>query len=213
MPARGVVAAVSDGAFIVGEARRARARLRDLLALAGRFVPAPAAGRSSAARARGRRPPRTAGGRAASSRFWSGGRFWYSCQRWRTSSFLSGGSWRMRLVLLARGGALLRRQLGPGLHLLLDALLLVGAHLGVALRDAAPLLLALRVHVAPVGRERAEHLLFLGRELRPRGRPHRDLRERDGRHEGEDHEQGNRGGGCPDHGSRRVSQFWKPRSR
>ena len=48
-----------------------------------------------------------------------------------------------------------------------DALLLVGRHLRIALRDPAPLLLALRVQLVPVGGERGEHLLFGSGRARP----------------------------------------------
>src|SRR5262249_27551534 len=45
------------------------------------------------------------------------------------------------LVLLSRRLALSRRQRGPGMHLLLDPLLLLGSELGVALGNADPFLL------------------------------------------------------------------------
>src|SRR5205085_3259602 len=73
-----------------------------------------------------------------------------------------------RFVLLARHPSLFRRQLRPRLHLLLQALLLVGMHRRIALRDAAPFLLARAVQFVPVGRERRENLLFLWRQLTPR---------------------------------------------
>jgi hypothetical protein len=71
-----------------------------------------------------------------------------------------------RLVLLARGLPLGRRKLGPRAHLLPDAMLLLGRHLRITLRDPAPFLLARGVEFFPVGRERREDLSFRGREDR-----------------------------------------------
>src|SRR5689334_10608165 len=77
-----------------------------------------------------------------------------------------------RLVLLARRAPLVRRELRPRSHLLLDALLLRRPHAGIALGESAPFLLALRLEAVPVRSERREDLLLLRRELMPalRGR-------------------------------------------
>src|SRR6185312_8350003 len=80
-----------------------------------------------------------------------------------------------RLVALARGIALLGRELRPLPHLRLDALLLVGAQRRIALRETQPLLLALRVEPVPVGSERREHLPVALGQLVPRRRVERDL--------------------------------------
>src|SRR5207253_8153748 len=72
-----------------------------------------------------------------------------------------------RFVLLARDRALLRGQLRPRAHLLLNALLLIGLHRGITLRDAAPLLFARAVQLVPIGCERREDLLFIRRQLAP----------------------------------------------
>src|SRR5262249_19885943 len=72
------------------------------------------------------------------------------------------------LVALPRGGSLGRRELRPCGHLLAKARLLVGRHLGVALRDTAPLGFALGVPLGPFGGERREELLFGRGQLGPR---------------------------------------------
>src|SRR5262249_36326098 len=77
-----------------------------------------------------------------------------------------------RLVLLARDTALVRRQLRPRPHLLLDAGLLLRGHFRVPLGDAAPLLLALGVELVPVGRERSQDLPLGSRQVIPRRRSH-----------------------------------------
>src|SRR5262245_17151993 len=69
------------------------------------------------------------------------------------------------LVLLSRRLALGRRQRGPGMHLLLDPLLLLGSELGVALGDADPFLLPVGVERVPVGGEWREDLLVGGRQF------------------------------------------------
>src|SRR5688572_23719838 len=73
------------------------------------------------------------------------------------------------LVGLARLSALLRRELGPGLHAPLHALLALRRHLPVALRHADPLAPALGLEAFPVRLERREDHLLLGRQLGPRG--------------------------------------------
>src|SRR5438045_2548925 len=72
------------------------------------------------------------------------------------------------LVVLARLAALLGRELGPGLHAPLHALLLLRLHARIALGDGDPFLAALGLERLPVGLERREGLLLLGRELGPR---------------------------------------------
>src|SRR5262245_48364060 len=74
------------------------------------------------------------------------------------------------LVGLACLAPLLRRELGPGLHALLHALLFLRLHGRVALGDADPLELALALDAVPVRLERGEDLLLVGGELAP-GRP------------------------------------------
>jgi hypothetical protein len=73
--------------------------------------------------------------------------------------------------LLARCLSLGRRQLGPSAHLLPDALLLLGRHLRVTLRDTPPFLLARGVKLLPIGREWGKNLPFGSREGVPRRRP------------------------------------------
>jgi len=71
------------------------------------------------------------------------------------------------LELLPGDAALLRRQVSPGTHLLLDALLLGGRHLRIALSDAEPLLLALDFELVPFRCERSEDLLIGRGKLGP----------------------------------------------
>src|SRR5258708_28756196 len=78
------------------------------------------------------------------------------------------------LVVLARLAALIGRELGPGLHAPLHALLLLRLHARIALGDADPLLAALGLERLPVGLERRQRLLLLGGQLRPRRTPARD---------------------------------------
>src|SRR5258708_29595727 len=58
------------------------------------------------------------------------------------------------LVVLARLAALIGRELGPGLHAPLHALLLLRLHARIALGDADPFLATLRLERLPVGFER-----------------------------------------------------------
>ena len=117
-----------------------------------------------------------------------------------------------RLVLLARCLPLGRRQLGPRAHLLLDALLLLGRHLRVALRDTPPFLLARGVKLLPVGRERGENLPFGRREGVPRRRPDADrLRERIPGNENRERQSPWKKVGYSKLAC--FSQFWNPRSR
>ena len=90
----------------------------------------------------------------------SGGRLWYCSHFCLTSCFFSGGSCFSDLYCSRAAARSCGRQRRPRAHLLLDALLLVGRHLRVALGDAAPLLLALGVELVPLRRERRQHLLF-----------------------------------------------------
>lgn len=69
-------------------------------------------------------------------------------------AFLLGRELPQRLVLLAGGVPLLRGQLCPRLHLLLHPLLFFRRHARVALRDPAPLLLALGIKLVPFAGER-----------------------------------------------------------
>src|SRR3990170_543819 len=71
------------------------------------------------------------------------------------------------LVGLARLPALLRRELGPGLHAALHALLALRRHLRIALRHPDPLAPALGLEAFPLGFERREDHLLLGRQLGP----------------------------------------------
>src|SRR5512138_1587431 len=73
------------------------------------------------------------------------------------------------LVVLARLAPLLGREARPGLHAPLHALLLLDLHARVTLGDGDPLLPALRLERVPVGLERREDLLLLGRQLGPGG--------------------------------------------
>jgi len=116
------------------------------------------------------------------------------------------------LVLLARSLPLRRRERCPGFHLRLDALLFIRRHFRIALRDAAPFLLALRLQAIPLGCERRKHGLFLRCELRPGRRAHRDLCGRDGRNDGgkDGNCQGDRQRGRQR--SSLASQFRNPRS-
>ena len=72
-------------------------------------------------------------------------------------------------VVFARDGALLRGQLGPVLHLRLQALLLFRFHLGIALGRQQPFLAPAFVKIVPVARQRGQNLLLLSRELGPIG--------------------------------------------
>ena len=73
------------------------------------------------------------------------------------------------LVALARVLSLLGGQLGPGLHASLHPRLLIGLHFRIALGNADPLALARGLKLVPVGAERRENLLLLGRQLSPGG--------------------------------------------
>lgn len=130
---------------------------------------------------------------------------------------LFGRERAQRLVLLARRAPLIRRELGPGAHLLLHALLLGGRHLRIPLGDAAPLLLALRLERPPFGLQRREDPLLLRGEItpcRPRGRSRGA--ERRGQRDARDRE--NEGVTAPPQKEKRYSpscfsQFWNPLSR
>jgi len=71
------------------------------------------------------------------------------------------------LELLPGYPTLVRRQMSPRPHLCLDALLLRGRHLRIALSDAKPFLLALDFELVPLRRERREDLLVARRKLGP----------------------------------------------
>src|SRR6266511_1927619 len=118
-----------------------------------------------------------------------------------------------RLVLLARGASLVGRELRPPLHLIADPLLLGRRHLGVAFRDAAPLGLALRVELVPVRRERCEHLLLGGVQLRPRRRARDRLRTDATRECRREQRRARRADQEPPSLASVFSQFWNPRSR
>ena len=63
-----------------------------------------------------------------------------------------------RLVLFPGDAPLRGRQARPGAHLLLDALLLLGRHARITVRDAKPLLFALGVELVPFGGQWRENL-------------------------------------------------------
>src|SRR3954468_3029716 len=130
------------------------------------------------------------------------------------------------LVVLARLAALLGRELGPGLHAPLNALLLLDRHARVALGDGDPFVPALDLEEVPVGPERREDQLLLGGELGPRRARADFLRGLGGRllrGIGTGRGAGRRGDAEGEHGEQRAqhhssaarffSQFWKPRSR
>src|SRR5687767_15936015 len=73
------------------------------------------------------------------------------------------------LVGLARLSALLRRELGPGLHAPLHALLALRRHLPVSLRHPDPLAPALGLEAFPVRLERRSEERRVGKECRSRG--------------------------------------------
>ena len=113
-------AASAAGAHVVGR-RRPRGLTR-CVQLVGRAAGG-AAGRELRRRRERRRGPDVrpaaaacaggGGGLAASSCRVSGGRLWYCSHFCRTSCFCSGRQLLHRLVLLARGGALLRARAAP----------------------------------------------------------------------------------------------------
>src|SRR6185312_16423481 len=120
---------------------------------------------------------------------------------------LVGRKLPQRLVALAHGLPLGRRQLRPRAHLRVNPLLLVRRHGGKALRDAAPLLPSLRIEPIPVRLQWRENLPLLRRELIPGRRSQRDLGRRGRRDAGGEHERERQ------RSESALSQFRNPRSR
>jgi hypothetical protein len=121
---------------------------------------------------------------------------------------LVGGQLLDGLVLLARLPPLIRRQVDPCAHLLLDALLLGRGQLRIPLGDPEPLLPPLCIHRVPLAAERGKDLFIGWSELGP-SRSAGSECDRLGRRTAQgDREQARR-----DQGSECLSQAWNPRSR